>query len=187
MQLLKPGRETVSMLHWPKNDIPTFFKFQLKKVSRLHKRNFLHLLNECRCLATSLLQITTPKVVKKCAGALWSCQKTFFSRNLRNGRMSFLGLCNVETVSHLGFQDLSCSNVAGFEGSFFQKLFKGYIFCFLGHLVGRYIFELSARETNLIKFIYSEKATKFCEIFTLLMSYRARTAVAVFVQSASQM
>ena len=33
----------------------------------------------------------------------------------------------------------------------FQKLFKGYIFCFLGHLVGRYIFELSARETNLMK------------------------------------
>jgi hypothetical protein len=33
----------------------------------------------------------------------------------------------------------------------FQKLFKGYIFCFLGHLVGLYIFELSARETNLMK------------------------------------
>ena len=25
---------------------------------------------------------------------------------------------------------------AGFEGGLFQKLFKGYIFCFLGHLVG---------------------------------------------------
>ena len=24
---------------------------------------------------------------------------------------------------------------------------------------------------NLLKFIYSEKATKFCEIFTLLLSY----------------
>ena len=33
----------------------------------------------------------------------------------------------------------------------FQKLFKGYIFCFLGHSVGRYIFELFARETNLKK------------------------------------
>ena len=33
----------------------------------------------------------------------------------------------------------------------FQKLFKGYIFCFLGHLVGRYIFGLSTRETNLMK------------------------------------
>ena len=44
-----------------------------------------------------------------------------------------------------------CFTAAGFEGSLFQKLFKGYIFCFLGHLVGRYIFELSARETNLMK------------------------------------
>ena len=33
----------------------------------------------------------------------------------------------------------------------FQKLFKGYIFCFLGHSVGRYVFELFARETNLEK------------------------------------
>ena len=32
-----------------------------------------------------------------------------------------------------------------------QKLFKGYIFCFLVHSDGRYIFELSARETNLMK------------------------------------
>ena len=46
---------------------------------------------------------------------------------------------------------LSCSKVAGFEGGLFQKLFKGYIFCFLGHLVGRYIFELNAGETNLMK------------------------------------
>jgi hypothetical protein len=33
----------------------------------------------------------------------------------------------------------------------FQKLFKGYIFCFLVHSVGRYGFELFARETNLKK------------------------------------
>ena len=33
----------------------------------------------------------------------------------------------------------------------FQKLFKGYIFCFLGHSVGRYVFELFAHETNLKK------------------------------------
>ena len=32
-----------------------------------------------------------------------------------------------------------------------QKLFKGYIFCFLGHSVGRYVFELFAFETNLKK------------------------------------
>ena len=65
--------------------------------------------------------------------------------------MSFLGRCNVEVVSPPGFQGLSCSKVEGFEGGLFQKLFKGYIFCFLGHLVGRYIFELPTRETNLMK------------------------------------
>ena len=32
-----------------------------------------------------------------------------------------------------------------------QKLFKGYIFCFLVHSVGGYVFELFARETNLKK------------------------------------
>ena len=33
----------------------------------------------------------------------------------------------------------------------FQKKFKGYIFCFLGHSVGGYVFELFAHETNLKK------------------------------------
>ena len=65
--------------------------------------------------------------------------------------MSFLGQYNVEAVLCTGFKSLSCSKVAGFEGGLFQKLFKGYIFCFLGHLVGRYIFGLSTHETNLMK------------------------------------
>ena len=33
----------------------------------------------------------------------------------------------------------------------FQKLFKGYIFCFLGHLGGGQLFKLFAHETNLKK------------------------------------
>ena len=33
----------------------------------------------------------------------------------------------------------------------FQKVFNGYIFCFLGHLVGGQLFELFARETILKK------------------------------------
>ena len=41
--------------------------------------------------------------------------------------------------------------MAGFEGGLFQKLFKGLIFGFLGHSVGRYIFELFDRETKLQK------------------------------------
>ena len=38
-----------------------------------------------------------------------------------------------------------------FEGGLFQKIFKGYIFCFLGHLVGGCIFELNTHGTNLMK------------------------------------
>ena len=34
----------------------------------------------------------------------------------------------------------------GFEGGLFQKLFKGYIFCFLGISFGPYVFELFVRE-----------------------------------------
>ena len=111
-----PGHETVSTLHWPKNDIPTFSKFLRKKVSRLYKISFLPLLNECRGLVTLFLQITIPKIVYKCTGALLSSWKTFFYQNLEKGRLSFLGRCNVETVSCPGFQGLSCSKVAGFEG-----------------------------------------------------------------------
>ena len=44
-----------------------------------------------------------------------------------------------------------CSKVEGFEGSLIQKLFKGYIFCFLGVSIGRYVFEQFVRETNLKK------------------------------------
>jgi hypothetical protein len=94
------------------------------------------------------LQLTTLKVIQKCALAFLSSQETFFSRNLKNEIMSFLGGCNVETASLPG---LSCSKAAGFEGGLFQKIFKGYIFCFLGHLVGEKIFEQFARETNLKK------------------------------------
>ena len=44
-----------------------------------------------------------------------------------------------------------CSKTAGFECGLLQKNFNGYIFCFLGHLVGGQLFELFARETNLKK------------------------------------
>ena len=147
----KPRSETVSTLHRPKNDISTFFKILQKKVSRLDKKapaHFYTILGLVICknhVARPLLSFN------KCRKSFLSSLETFFCRNLKNVRMSFLGQCNVETVSPPGFQVLSCSKVAGFEGGLFQKLFKGYIFCFLGHLVGRYIFELPTRETNLMK------------------------------------
>ena len=64
--------------------------------------------------------------------------KLFFFRNLKNVGMSFLGQYN---VSPPGFQGISCSKLAALGGGLLQKLFKVYIFCFLGHLVGQYIFE----------------------------------------------
>ena len=91
--------------------------------------------------------------------------------------MSFLGRCNVEVVLLPGFQGLSSKKVAGFEGGSFQKLFKGYIFCFLGHLVGRCIFELNARETNLMKkrsvtlFLLDINEQKNCQSFQCGFSY----------------
>ena len=97
------SRECISTLHWPKNDIPTFSKFLRKKVSRLYKISFLPLLNECRGLVTLFLQITIPKIVYKCTGALLSSWKTFFYQNLEKGRLSLLGRCNVKTVLHPGF------------------------------------------------------------------------------------
>ena len=54
-------------------------------------------MNECRGLTTWFLQITTPRVVLKCAGGYMSSQETFFCSNLKNGRVSFLGQFNVET------------------------------------------------------------------------------------------
>ena len=44
----------------------------------------------------------------------------------------------------------------------FQKLFQGYIFCFLGDSFGQCIFEQYARETNLKKkrSVYGEKHYK---------------------------
>ena len=147
----KPGGETVSTLHRPKNDIPTFFKFLQKKVSRLDKKAPVHFYTIFGVVICKNHVARPLHSFNKCREPLVSSLETFFCRNLKNVGMSFLGRCNVETVSPPGFQGLSCSKVQGFEGGLFQKLFKGYIFCFLGHLVGRYIFGLSTRETNLMK------------------------------------
>ena len=146
-----PRRETASTLNLPKNDIPIFFKCLQKKVSRLDEKapaHFYTILGVviCKNHVARLLHS-----FNKCRKPLLSSLETFSCRNLRNIGMSFLGQCSVDTVSPPSFQGLSCSKVQGFEGGLFQKLFKGYIFCFLGHLVGRYIFELSGRETNLMK------------------------------------
>ena len=116
--ILKPGHsrhEALSTLHRPKNDILAFSKFLQKNVFRHNKIIFLHLLNKSRGIATLFFQITTPKIIQKCAGAFLSSQESFFCRNLKNTKMTFLGRCNVETALWPGFQGLSCSKVAKSE------------------------------------------------------------------------
>ena len=147
----KPVCETASTLNWPKNDSMPFTKYLKIKVFWLDNKV------PAQSYTTQGVVICKSHVERplnsfnKCRKFLLSSLETFFCRNLKNARVSFLGLCKVKTVSRPGFQGLSCSKVAGFEGGLFQKLFKGYIFCFLGHLVGGKIFEEFARETNLKK------------------------------------
>ena len=66
-----------------------------------YKMTFLHLLNKSRGFHTWFFQITTPNII--CAGTFLLSRETFFCRNLKNARMSFLGQCNVETASCHGF------------------------------------------------------------------------------------
>ena len=46
-------------------------------------------INESRCFFTWLLQITTPKVLQKCAETFLSSRELFFCRNLKNCRCHF--------------------------------------------------------------------------------------------------
>ena len=147
----KLGYETVSTLHRTKNDILPFFKFLQKKVSRLDRKALAHFYTTLGVVIWKNHVVRPLKSFNKYRNFFGQAWKLFFCRNLENVKMSFLGRCNVETVSCRGFSGLSCSKVAGFEGGLFQKHFKGYIFCFLGHLVGGQLFELFARETNLKK------------------------------------
>ena len=78
--------------------------------------------------------ITYPE---NCHNKSWFPSHCPFSSNLLHGQ-----ILQKISVQQSGSKD------AGFEGGLFQKVFKGYIFCFLGHLVGGKLFELFARETK---------------------------------------
>ena len=132
----KPGLETVSRLRQPKNDTLPFFKFLQKEVSWLDNKSPAQFYTSLGVVICKNNVARPLHSFNKCRKFLLSSLETFFCRNLKNVGMSFLSQCNVDTVSRSGFQGLSCSKVAGFEGGFFQKLFKGYIFCLLGHFVG---------------------------------------------------
>ena len=85
----KPRGETFSTLHLPINDIPTFFKFLQKKVSRLDKKapaHFYTILGLVICknhVARPLLSFN------KCRKYFLSSLEIIFCRNLKNFGMSF--------------------------------------------------------------------------------------------------
>ena len=51
-------------------------------------------------------KLQPPKLFKKSAGAFLSSRETFFCRNFKYARMSFLGRCNVETAMKQMFKFL---------------------------------------------------------------------------------
>ena len=65
----------------------------------------------------------------KCRKFLLSSLETFFCRNLKMSECHFW--TDVMLRQPRIWASRACP-VAGFEGGLFQKLFKGYIFCFLG-------------------------------------------------------
>ena len=86
-----PGSEAVSTLHRPKNDILAFFKFLQKKVSWLNKNAPVLF---CIVLGVVIWKNHVAKPLdsfKKCRKIILSCRETFFCRNLKSDRMSFLG------------------------------------------------------------------------------------------------
>ena len=85
----KPGSETVSTLHRPKNDIPTFFKFLQKKVSRLDKKvpaHFYTILGVVICKNHVARLLHSFDKYRK---SLLSSLETFFCRNLKNSECHF--------------------------------------------------------------------------------------------------
>ena len=111
----KPGGETVSTLHRPKNDISTFFKFLQKKVSRLDKKAPAHFYTILGVVICKNHVVRPLHSFNKYRKILFSGLETFFCRNLENVGMSFLGQCNVEIVPVPGFQGLSCSKTVGWR------------------------------------------------------------------------
>ena len=65
------GHEAVSTLYRLKNEILSVFKFLQKKVSRLDKRFFCIYWMNLQVLPHDFFQISTPKVVQKCAGTFF--------------------------------------------------------------------------------------------------------------------
>ena len=86
-------------------------KMTFQHFSNFCRKNFLDLIKEISCtywmnvevLPHDFCKLQPPKLYKNVQEPFCQAGKTFFCRNLKNGRMSFLGQCNVETVSPQGF------------------------------------------------------------------------------------
>ena len=82
-----PGRETVStLLHWPEND-----KFLQKKVFWLDNKAPAHFYTTLGVVICKNHVGRPLHSFNKCRKFLLSSLETFFCRNLKNARMSFLG------------------------------------------------------------------------------------------------
>ena len=87
----------------PKHDIPIFFKFLKKKVSRLDKKAPAHFYTVLGVVICKKPVARPLYSFNRCRKSLLSSLETFFRRNLKNVGMSFLGRCNVEVVLLPGF------------------------------------------------------------------------------------
>ena len=81
------------------------------------------------------------------------CQagKSFFCRNLKKTEFHFWANVMLRQPQVWASRAFPAQKNRYLRVVLFQKLFKGYIFCFLGHTIGWYIFELFVCETNLKK------------------------------------
>ena len=127
------------------------FLISAEKVSRHNKRNFLHLLNKSRGFATQFLQITTSKVVQKCKKLFCQAGKLFFAEIWKITACHFWADVMLRQPRIQASRVSTAQKSRGLRVVLFQKLFLGYIFCFLGDSFGRCIFEQYAHETNLKK------------------------------------
>ena len=136
----KPGHETVSTLHQPKNDILPFFKFLQKEVSQLVKKTPAHFYPTLGVLICKDHVVRPLHSFNKYRKFLFSSLVTFFCRNLKNERMSFLSPCNAEIVPVPGFQGLSCSKTVGWRVICSKKLSMATFFIFwVSYLVDSFL------------------------------------------------
>ena len=92
-----------------------------------------------------------PQSCTKMLETFLSSQETFFCRNLKNYSVSFWAHVMLRELRIWASRASPAQKSRGLRVVLFQKLFQGYILCFLGDSFGWCIFEQYARETDLKK------------------------------------